>query len=112
LSFARIGRRRAAAWGRHDQHQARGAAHDALHDAPHQHPPEPAPAKRFSGSHDVGLPAVLNMLDRLGRLPAQVWLCTVEIAATVPGTEISPEVLAALSPDKIRQLAQSELRPR
>ncbi len=68
--------------------------------------------ERFSGSHDVGLPAVLDILDRLGRLPAHVWLCTVEIAAAVPGSEISPEVLAALSPDKIRQLAQGELRAR
>lgn len=53
-------------------------------------------AVRGSGTHQVPLPAVLALAERLGRLPSRVAVWTVEAAATAPGDELSSAVEAAL----------------
>ncbi len=60
---------------------------------------------RFSGSHDLGLPQVLALLERLGRLPPCVWLWTVEIGGAMPLEGVSPAVRAGILPAAIRALA-------
>lgn len=50
----------------------------------------------WSGTHDCSLPAVLQMADRLGRLPRRVMIWTVEGALGDAMTNASPEVATAI----------------
>jgi hydrogenase maturation protease len=57
-----------------------------------------------SGSHDLDLLTVLSLLERLGRLPPQVWLATVQIGPVVQGTEPSAALLGSITPATVRTL--------
>jgi len=50
----------------------------------------------WSGTHDLPLPAVLQLADRLGRLPQSVVIWSVEGAESETLTPLSAEVAAAL----------------
>lgn len=59
------------------------------------------PAKELSvlragGSHDFGLPAVLQLAERLGRLPSDVRIYGVSGRSFEPGKSLSKEVVVAL----------------
>jgi hydrogenase maturation protease len=54
------------------------------------------PFIRSAGTHDLGIPAVLTLAERLGRLPSEVWLWGIEIATDRPADEMSVAVLAAV----------------
>lgn len=50
----------------------------------------------WSGTHDMSLPAVLQLAERLGCLPRHVCIWSVEGIAENPLATMSPEVAAAL----------------
>jgi hydrogenase maturation protease len=51
---------------------------------------------RSSGSHDLELASALALADELGRLPGEVMLIAVEERQHVAGSDMSPEVAAAV----------------
>ncbi len=59
----------------------------------------------FGGSHELGLPQVLDLLAALGRLPRQVWLWTIEIERAAAGEAVSPAVLTAITSERVRAAA-------
>lgn len=63
-------------------------------------------SSRFTGSHDVTLPAALDLADELGRLPREVTIWGIAIGAAQPGTEMSP-ALAAAAPAIVEQICQA-----
>jgi hydrogenase maturation protease len=52
---------------------------------------------RATGSHDLGLPAVLNLAARLGLLPDEVFVWGIEVAQCQPNDAVSSAVAAAVS---------------
>ncbi|MEX0818027.1 MAG: hydrogenase maturation protease [Pirellulaceae bacterium] len=64
----------------------------------------------WAGTHDLALPAVLQLVDRLGRLPQSMVVWSVEGAASNTPATISSEVAAAL-PRLIADIA-NEVRSR
>lgn len=58
----------------------------------------------WSGTHDLSLPTVLQLAERLGRLPPSVVVWAIEAATDVSTTTISAAVEAAL-PDWIEAVA-------
>jgi hydrogenase maturation protease len=50
----------------------------------------------FSGTHDLGLAAVLQLGATLGTLPDAVTVFGVEIGSARPGSQLSPEISRAL----------------
>jgi hypothetical protein len=54
------------------------------------------PFVRSAGTHDLAIPAVLALAERLGLLPPEVWLWGIEIATDSPRDSTSTEVLAAV----------------
>jgi hydrogenase maturation protease len=66
--------------------------------------PDPRIAQCHSaGSHDFGLPAVLELAATLGRLPAAVVVWGIEAGRVRPGAEVSPEIQRAL-PDLVARI--------
>lgn len=61
---------------------------------------------RFSGSHDISLPAALALAEQLGQLPRRVTIWAVNIGAAEPAGELTPKVAAAVS-EVSRQIAES-----
>jgi hydrogenase maturation protease len=57
----------------------------------------------WSGTHDLSLPAVLALADRLGRLPPRVTIWSVEGASIGALAAVSPEVAEAL-PNLVEQI--------
>lgn len=53
-------------------------------------------ASRFSGTHDLGLVATLELGQRLGRLPDTIWIWGIELQATVRNAAPSPAIIAAI----------------
>lgn len=58
---------------------------------------------RFFGSHDVTLPAVLELAQQLGRLPPSVTVWGVLIERAEPGAAVSPALEARL-PEIVNQI--------
>lgn len=58
---------------------------------------------RAAGSHDFSLSSVLELADRLGRLPGDVVIWGIEAGRTTPNDGLSPEIVAAL-PELMRQV--------
>jgi hydrogenase maturation protease len=56
-----------------------------------------------AGSHDLGLSGVLELAEKLGRLPPEVIVWGIEIGPVVPAAGASPQVLEAL-PDLVRRI--------
>jgi hydrogenase maturation protease len=69
-------------------------------------PTEAIETCRFSGSHDLSLPAALELASQLGRLPRRVTIWGVNIALAQPAASLSPEVAAAI-PSVTQQISQS-----
>jgi hydrogenase maturation protease len=69
-------------------------------------PTEAIETCRFSGSHDLPLPAALELASQLGRLPRRVTIWGVNIGSTQPMTNLSPEIEAAVL-TVTRQILQS-----
>ncbi|MDB5390398.1 MAG: hydrogenase maturation protease [Planctomycetaceae bacterium] len=61
---------------------------------------------RFAGSHDIGLPAVLELAARLGRLPETVMIWGVAIEKCRPGDAVSDRLMT-LVPEIVDVIAQS-----
>lgn len=59
-------------------------------------PHVPAESLRSSGSHDLGLAAVLTLADELHALPAELTVWGVEMSSCSPGSPLSPCVQAAV----------------
>jgi hydrogenase maturation protease len=59
-------------------------------------PDERIARERFAGSHDLSLPAVLELAEALGRLPAEVCIWGISIAPLRPFEELTPEVASAV----------------
>jgi hydrogenase maturation protease len=53
-------------------------------------------ALSFRGTHDLPLVAVLELAGRLGRLPPEVVVWTIEAQSVEAGAELSPDVESAL----------------
>ena len=71
-------------------------------------PLENAPVARARNSHDLGLPAAMQLAAQFGSLPREVLLWVVEIGQVAPGLQALPEVVAAaplVADDVIRRLA-------
>lgn len=60
-------------------------------------PDEQLVQHEFTGTHDIGLTAALNLAERLGRLPGKVMVWGIEIASCQPGDDVSPSVMATVS---------------
>jgi hydrogenase maturation protease len=66
--------------------------------------PDPRIGQMHSaGSHDFGLPAVLELAGTLGRLPAVVVAWGIEAGQVLPDAEVSPEIQRAL-PDLVARI--------
>lgn len=50
----------------------------------------------LSGTHDLPLPAVIQLAERIGRLPSEVVLYAVEAATSSPLNVVSSEVLESI----------------
>ncbi len=61
---------------------------------------------RFSGSHDLSLPAVLTLAEQLGRLPPRVSVWGISISAAQPTGPVSAEAAAAV-PSVVEQILQA-----
>src|SRR5262245_46333547 len=61
-----------------------------------QSPLADLPSGRARNSHDLGLPAALQLADRLGQLPREVLLWGIEIGQIGPEQPASNEVAAAI----------------
>ncbi len=60
-------------------------------------PAEELVAAGWSGTHDLPLPVILQLADRLGRLPPRVDIWSIEGAVAKPLTGLSPELQASVS---------------
>lgn len=61
---------------------------------------------RFSGTHDLPLPATLELANQLGRLPQRVTIWGVNIGGTAPAADVSPEISAVI-PKVAQQIIQT-----
>lgn len=52
---------------------------------------------RWSGTHDVSLPAVLALAEQLERLPECVTIWAVEVGSSCPGATISPKARSVIA---------------
>ncbi len=59
-------------------------------------PEGPLASTLFSGTHDLGLAAVLQLGTTLGTLPDAVTVFGLEIGSAMPGSHLSPELTMAL----------------
>jgi hydrogenase maturation protease len=59
-------------------------------------PDERIGLSRSAGSHDFGLHVVLQLADKLGRLPAEVVVWGIELGQVAPYTSVSQEIEEAL----------------
>jgi hydrogenase maturation protease len=59
----------------------------------------------FRGTHDLSLVAVLQLAGRLGRLPPEVVVWTIEAQSVEAGAELSPAVEGAL-PELVARLRE------
>lgn len=63
---------------------------------------------RFSGSHDFGLTAALQLAQRLDRLPDRVIIWGVQVKQVQPGTDVSPQLRTV--PDRLaREMLESAM---
>lgn len=60
----------------------------------------------WSGTHDLPLPAVLQLAERLGRLPPEVIIWSMEAGPAGQFQELSPAAAAAL-PEMVRRVTGS-----
>lgn len=63
---------------------------------------------RFSGSHDFGLTSVLQLAQRLDRLPERVIIWGVQVERVQPGTHVSPQ-LRRVPKQLAREMLQSAM---
>jgi hydrogenase maturation protease len=68
-------------------------------------PTSDLPELAWSGTHDLTLPAVLTLADRLGRLPKQVVLWVIEGAASDVVATLSVEVTETM-PELVNQIVR------
>jgi len=62
---------------------------------------------KHAGSHDLSLPFVLSLADRLGKLPQQVIVWGIELGDASPGAQLSSVVRSAIP--KLVQLVIEDL---